>query len=129
MILIAKMMVILFGLFIIFIGFLMLFNPKKARETLRKAGSINLINYAEITLRMFPAAGMIIYAEYSRFPEIFQIFGWFILVTSFILYLVPRKMHHAFSVKAADVLKPQYIRFLSPITFVFGLAVLYCVLL
>lgn len=127
-ILIAKWTVLLFGVFIVLMGFLMLFNPKKARETLRKAGSTNFINYAEITMRMFPAAGMIIYADYSRFPEIFQIFGGFMLVTSFILYLVPRKIHHNFSVKAADILKPSYFRLLSPITFAFGLAILYSIL-
>jgi len=46
----AKWTIILFGLFFICVGFLMLIRPDKAREIVRKAGSTNFINYAEITI-------------------------------------------------------------------------------
>lgn len=54
--------VIFFVAFIIFIGFVMLFRPTKAREILRKAGSTNFINYAEITIRLIPAIALVIFA-------------------------------------------------------------------
>jgi len=54
----AKWTIILFGLFFICVGFLMLIRPEKAREILRKAGSTNFINYAEITIRIIPAMGL-----------------------------------------------------------------------
>ena len=60
---------------------LMLFQPKKARAALRKAGSTNFINYAEITIRMMPATALIVYSDSSLFPEEFKIFGWFMLIT------------------------------------------------
>jgi len=60
---IAKWVVVLFGIFIIFVGFMMLFKPNKARTTLRKAGSTNFINYVEITIRIIPAIAMILYAH------------------------------------------------------------------
>jgi len=127
MVTIAKWTVILFGLFIIYVGFLMLFAPKKARETLRKAGSTNFINYGEITLRMIPAIGLIIYADYSKYPDVFKIFGWFMLGTSIILYFVPRRLHHRYSLKSADILKPLYFQLISPFAFIFGSAIIYCV--
>ncbi len=127
MIAIAKWTVILFGVFIIFAGFLMLFAPAKARETLRKAGSTNFINYAEITIRMIPAIGLILYSDYSKYPDIFKIFGWFMLGTSLVLYFVPRKQHHSYSLKSADILKPLYFRMLSPFAFIFGSAIIYSV--
>jgi uncharacterized membrane protein YfcA len=127
MIAIAKWTVILFGVFIIFAGFLMLFAPAKARETLRKAGSTNFINYAEITIRMIPAIGLILYSDYSKYPDIFKIFGWFMLGTSLVLYFVPRKLHHSYSLKSADILKPLYFRLLSPFAFIFGSAIIYSV--
>jgi len=127
MIAIAKWTVILFGVFIIFAGFLMLFAPAKARETLRKAGSTNFINYAEITIRMIPAIGLILYSDYSKYPDIFKIFGWFMLGTSLVLYFVPRKLHHSYSLKSADILKPLYFRMLSPFAFIFGSAIIYSV--
>jgi len=124
----AKWTVILFGLFIIYVGFLMLFAPKKARATLRKAGSTNLINYTEITLRLIPAAALILYADLSKFPEAFKILGWFMLLTSLVLYVVPRKLHHGYSMKSADRLKPLYFQLISPFSMLFGAAMIYAVL-
>ena len=127
MIVLAKWTVVLFGLFIIGVGFLMLSAPQQARKVLMGAGSTNFINYAEITIRMLPAAALIVYAEFSRYPAAFSVLGWFMLMTSVVLYFVPRKMHHSYSLKSADILKPVYIRFLAPFALVFGSAVIYCV--
>lgn len=128
MIALAKWIVILFGIFIIATGILMLFNPVKARETLRKAGSTNFINYSEITIRIIPAIGLILYSDDSKYPDAFNIFGWFMLATSLILYFVPRKLHHQYSLKSAEILKPLYFRLLSPFAFIFGSAIIYCAL-
>jgi len=117
---ISKWTILLFGSFIIFIGFTMLFAPKRARATLRKAGSTNFINYAEITIRLIPAAALILYADFSKFPLAFKIFGWLMGITSFVLYFVPRKTHHNFSMKSADMLKPIYFQLISPFAFLFG---------
>lgn len=125
MIIVAKWIVVLFGIFLISTGFLMLFAPDKAREILRKAGSTNLINYGEITIRMIPAAAMIISYEYSRYPEVFRIFGWFMLLTSVVLYFVPRQIHHNFSLKSAEILKPIYFRLIAPFAWLFGCALIY----
>lgn len=124
----AKWIVVLFGIFIIFVGFMMLFKPNKARTTLRKAGSTNFINYAEITIRIIPAVAMILYANLAKFPEAFKIFGWIMLITSLVLYMVPRKMHHQFSMKSADVLKPIYFQLISPFAFLIGGLIIYNIL-
>ncbi len=122
---IAQWIVILFGVFFLFVGMLMLLKPKKARSVLRKAGSTNFINYAEITIRIIPAVALIIYAPLSKFPEVFKILGWFMLVTSFVFYFVPRKIHHSFSMKAADFLKPFYFQIISIFAFIFGGLIIY----
>lgn len=124
---IAKWTVILFGMFFIGVGFLMLFKPQKANQILRKAGSTNFINYAEITIRIIPAAAMILVAEQSKFPEVFTVFGWFMLSTSLVLYFVPRRIHHNFSVKAANILKPFYFQLISPFAFLIGMFLIYSV--
>ena len=120
----AKWTIILFGLFFICVGFLMLIRPDKARGILRKAGSTNFINYAEITLRIIPAVGLILSADNSKFPEIFKIFGWFMLCTSLILYFVPRQLHHNFSLKAAEILKPLYFQLISPFSIIIGIIII-----
>lgn len=127
MILIAKFIIIFFAIFIISSGLLMLFAPEKARRILRKAGSTNFINYAEITLRIIPAIGLILAAEVSKFPEFFKVLGWFMLITSLILYFVPRRLHHGYSVKCADIIKPLYFQIISPLAFLFGFILIYAV--
>lgn len=125
MIIIAKWTVIIFGIFLILVGFLMLFAPQKAREILRKAGSTNVINYTEITVRMIPAAALVLYADFSKFPTFFGVLGWFMLATSLVLYMVPRSMHHNYSLKSAEILTPFYIRLISPLSMLFGSALIY----
>lgn len=125
---IAQIIVILFGIFLISVGFLMLFKPEKARVYLRKAGSTNLINYSEITVRMIPAAGMVLYAEYSKYSEILELFGWFMIATSMVLYFVPRRLHHAYALRCAEILRPAYFRIVSPFSMLFGAAVIYVVI-
>lgn len=126
--LISKWTTIIFGMFFIFVGLLMLFNPKKANEILRKAGSTNFINYAEITIRIIPAVGLILSANNSKYPNIFTIFGWFMLLTSLVLYFVPRHLHHTFSIKAADILKPFLFQLISPFAFLIGTLLIYSVI-
>lgn len=121
---IAKWTVMIFGLFFILVGIMMLLKPKKVREILRKAGSTNFINYTEITLRMIPALALILSADVSKHPEVFKIFGWFMLLTSLVLYFVPRQLHHNFSNKAADILKPFYFQLISPFSFFIGILII-----
>ena len=125
---IAKWTIIVFGVFFIFVGGIMLFRPNVARRTLRKAGSTNLINYGEITIRMIPAIALIIFSDYSKYPEFFKLFGWFMLITSFVLYFVPKKLHHNFSNRCADILKPFYFQLISPFAILIGIVLLYSVL-
>ncbi|MNF32637.1 hypothetical protein D3C84_134330 [compost metagenome] len=124
---IAKWIILLFGIFFISVGLLMLIAPKKAREILRKAGSTNFINYAEITIRMIPAIGLILYSDFSKFPDFFRIFGWFMLLTSLILYFVPRQLHHNYSLKCADIIKPLYFQLISPFAILIGVVIIYSV--
>ena len=122
---ISKWLVTIFGLFIILAGVVMLFNPLKALKTLRKFASTNFINYTEISLRLLVGITLILYDDLCRFPGVFKVFGWFMAVTALILYCVPRKLHHKFSVRSADIIKPIYFRFISPFAFLLGGFILY----
>ncbi|MBA2500234.1 MAG: hypothetical protein H0V30_10955 [Chitinophagaceae bacterium] len=128
MITIAKWTIIVFGIFLILAGLLMLFLPKKAGETLRKAGSTNFINYAEITIRIIPATALILFADFSKYPVFFKILGWFMLITSLVLYFIPRRIHHGYSLHWAEKIKPRYFQFIAPFAWLFGAIIIYCVL-
>ncbi len=116
-----------FGFFLIATGCVMLFSPTTAWRVLNKAGSTPLINYGELTLRMIPAAGLIIYAPESRFPSVFLYLGWFMIGTSVVLMLLPRKWHYAYAQNCAKILLPYRIRMIAPLSFAFGGFLLYAV--
>jgi uncharacterized membrane protein YfcA len=125
MIIIAKWLIILFGVFLVSVGFLMLLNPKKTRSILQKAGSTTIINYGEITIRIILATALILYSDFSRYPFPLKMLGWFMFITSIILYFIPRKMHHNFSLKSAEILRPFYFQLISPFSVLFGLLIIY----
>lgn len=128
MTLLSVIVTALFGLFLIAVGFVMLLSPTLAWRIISKAGSTPLINYGELTLRMIPAAGLILCAPESRFPMVFEWLGWFMLGTSVVLILLPRRWHHAYAKKCAALLPPPAIRLLAPLSFAFGGFVLYALL-
>ncbi|MGB5243407.1 MAG: hypothetical protein WBN28_02740 [Lutimonas sp.] len=123
----SNLLVLFFGIFLILVGLLMLIKPQKARNILRKAASSNLINYTEITIRMIPAVGLILAADQSKSPDFFKILGWFMLFTSLVLYIVPRRWHHNYALKCAEILTPFYIRMISPFSILFGVVLIYCI--
>jgi uncharacterized membrane protein YfcA len=125
MLIIAKFTVIAFGFFIILCGFLMLFAPKKANDYLRKFGSTNFINYAELLIRAIIGVAIILASGVSKFPNIFRIFGWFLVITAIILCCIPRRIHHKFSLQAAETLKLFYFQLISPFSFLFGAVIIY----
>lgn len=124
---IAKWTIITFGIIIIIAGLVMLLAPKRARQILRKAGSTNFINYTEITLRMIPAIALILFSEFSRYPVFFKLMGWIMIITSLVLYFVPRRVHHNYSLRCAEILKPLYFQLISPFALLFGSLLIYAV--
>lgn len=126
MVSVSRYIVLAFGLFFICIAFVMSFAPRKANQILRKAGSTNLINYAEIGIRMIPAAALIIYSDYATYPMAFKVAGYFMLTTSLVLFCIPRRSHHAFSLQSAQILKPLYLRIIAPFAFAIGAAIICC---
>lgn len=122
---VSKLIVTLFGVFIIFAGLLMLFRPRLSRDILRKFASTNLINYTEITIRLVVGVSLILVSDLCKSPIAFKLLGWFMSITAIILFIVPRNLHHKFSTKSAEILKPMYVRTISPFALLFGGLIIY----
>ncbi len=122
---IAKFVIISFGVYFIAAGLFMAFRPQKARSILRKAGSTAFINYAELSIRMVPGIAFVVYAESAKYPFTFQLVGWFIIISSILLMILPRRLHHQFSNMAAEILKPIYFQLISPLSILIGVIIIY----
>ncbi len=124
---IAQFTLIIFGIFLIGSGFLMLLKPTVVRRMVRKAGSTALIHYTELSFRMVPAISFILYADYSHYPTSFKFIGWYILVTSIILMFIPHILHNKISNQFADFLTPGIFQLFSPLAFILGGLLIYVV--
>ena len=122
--LISKSIVFAFGLFLIYSGFLMLFNPERARAIIGKAGSTIVINYGELIIRLLLGISFVISAKSNAYELYFRVFGYFLIISAVILMLTPIKTHHKFSTKAAETLRPIYLRICAPFSIAFGILIL-----
>ena len=126
--LISKSIVFAFGMFLIFSGFLMFLNPERARAIIGKAGSTIVINYGELIVRLFLGISFVISAKTNAYELYFRFFGYFLIISAVILMLTPMKTHHKFSTKAAETLKPMYLRICAPFSIGFGLLILVAII-
>jgi hypothetical protein len=122
---VAKGIVVLFGIVFLFAGGVMLIKPTLFRSWIAKAGSTSLINYGEITIRLIPAIAMVYVAPETKLPLFFQLFEWIMIATSLILYVTPRKIHQQLSIGFAEKLKPIYLQCIAPLAFLIGMGLIY----
>lgn len=124
MLVIAKYVVVFFGLALIFFSFLFFFRPQKAKEIIGKAGSTYLINYTELGIRLVIGIAFVLSSKIAIYELQFKIIGYFLIVSALVLMCVPIKKHNQFSRNAADKLKPIYLKICAPFSLVFGIILL-----
>lgn len=127
MVTVAQWVVILSGVWLIAVSGLMLARPCIALRCLGNMASTNFINYAELSLRLSAGIAFVLYAELSRFPDAMRIIGWFLVVSSAVLFVVPRKWHAAYSIYWSTRLSALLVRIFAPFSLVLGLFQIYAV--
>ncbi len=127
MITVAQWVVILSGVWLIVVSGFMLASPQTALQYLGKMASTNLINYSEISLRMISGIALVLYAELSKFPEVFRIFGFFLAGTSAVLFLVPRKWHAHYASYWSNRLSAPFVRIFAPFSLALGIFLIYAI--
>lgn len=96
----------------------MYFNPTVVRNLIRKAGSSYGTNFLELGPRLL--IGLAIIKVDTDFEVLYNSMGYFLVVSAFVIGLLPLKLHNGFSRKAADFLKPNYLKCLAPISICLG---------
>lgn len=124
---IARYGVIAFGLFIILAGVWMLVRPAGCRAILAKMGSTPLIHYGEHAVRALGGLCLIGAASASKAPLILTVAGWFIVVSSIVIALAPRRWHAAYAVWWAERLPLWAYRALAPVSLIGGAALIWVV--
>ena len=85
-----------------FVAKVCLVRPESARAGLAAMGSTPAIQFGEHALRGLAGLAMVLRAEVSKAPLAFEAIGWFVVATSLLIVLLPRRWHHAYAVFWAD---------------------------
>ncbi|MDI1242148.1 MAG: hypothetical protein PSX80_09540 [bacterium] len=100
--------VLLFSLFLIALGGVTLLVPAKAKAFLLGFATSGLTHYLEIAIRLVVGASFLFQAPQLMYPPAFTVFGWMLIATSAVLFILPWKWHHRFAEKAV----PQALKYL-----------------
>lgn len=122
---VAQILVIVSGLWLLAVGVLMLVWPEVARRGLASMASTPAIHFGEHALRFLAGLAFVGAAELSKAPWVFQVFGGFLAVSSVIIVLAPRRWHVRYAEFWAEKLQPWMFRVLSPVSFLGGGAVIW----
>ncbi len=120
----SRFVIIVFGIWLLWVSGAMVTRPSFAIACLRKFASTNLINYTEISLRFIVGAAFFSYAPHSNYMTAYQIIGIFLAVTAGVLMLIPRRWHHNYALWWADKLTYNQVVFCAPFSFVTGVLVI-----
>ncbi|ALE17585.1 hypothetical protein AMC99_02310 [Altererythrobacter epoxidivorans] len=98
---------------LVFAALVMTASPETARRSLAAMGSTPAIQFGEHIPRAIVGIALILRAAQSKAPLLFEIGGWFILASSILILLAPRKWHNAYAVWWAERIPAIAFRLLS----------------
>jgi hypothetical protein len=126
--LLASILVLLTGLYLIGLAVGLFLSPARAARFLAGFASSALTHYLELVLRLTAGGAILLCAPQMLFSDFFVIFGWILVATTVGLFAVPWQWHRRFAQWGV----PYATRNLKPVagaSFVFGGFVLASVIL
>lgn len=96
MTLLAGIVVVAFGAFLVGLAVVIAVKPLLAERFLTSFASSARAHYAEQVSRLIAGAAIVTFAPSMWYPDLFNVFGWLIIVTALALLLVPWQWHHRF---------------------------------
>ncbi len=95
--LLSGIIVVGFGLYLIGLAVVIASKPLLAERFLKSFASSARAHYTEQASRLIVGAAIIILAPSMWYPDLFEGFGWLIIITTVGLLLVPWQWHHKFA--------------------------------
>lgn len=113
------------GLWLIATGALMAAQPDRALQILRLTASTRKINNIEQGLRFSAGLALVLRAPASKLPLTLEVAGWFIMLSSLVLLVMPLRWHAAYACWWADRLTPLAVRAVAPLSALAGIGLIY----
>ncbi len=122
--LLSGIIVVGFGLYLIGLAVVIASKPLLAERFLKSFASSARAHYTEQASRLIVGAAIIILAPSMWYPDLFEGFGWLIIITTVGLLLVPWQWHHKFA-KWAIPLAIRHLRLFALGALALGTLILY----
>lgn len=103
----------------------MAIRPRRFLHLLSFTASTWRINVTEQGLRLLAGVALIIRAEASSLPWLFEVGGWFVVASSLILLMMPLRWHAAYAIWWSRKLHPWAVRAIAPLSAAFGMGLVY----
>ena len=113
------------GLWLICAGAFMAFRPEAALHVVSLTASTRTINNVEQGLRLLAGLALVVRAPASKFPQAFEVAGWFIILSSAVLLILPLRWHAAYACWWANRLSPAAVHVVAPFSALAGVGLIY----
>lgn len=116
------------GLWFMCAGVFMALRPKRALHVLSLTATTRSINNVEQGLRLLAGLALVFRSSASKLPQTFEIAGWFIILSSLVLLILPLRWHSAYAIWWADRLTPAAVQVVAPLSALAGVGLIYAAL-
>lgn len=124
----ALLLVVLSGLWLVWVGVFVSVKPVRALEILGKMASSYRINFTEQGLRLLAGIALVVRAEASKVAGLFSLLGWFVVGSSALLLVLPLRWHARYAVRCSELLNPTRVRLLAPVSVALGVLLIHAAL-
>ncbi len=116
----ALIVLIAAGGWLVAVGVMMVFRPHSALHILSLTASSQRVNLSEQVPRLIAGAAMFVRADASKLPLLFEIAGGFIAVSSVVLLVIPLAWHSGYAIWWAKRIPPSVVRAIAPFSMAGG---------
>ncbi|MFZ9396780.1 MAG: hypothetical protein ACO25F_12065 [Erythrobacter sp.] len=113
------------GLWLIGTGAFMASRPLRALHVLSLTASTRRINNVEQGLRLSAGLALLLRAPASKLPQTFDVAGWFIVLSSLVLLVLPLRWHAAYACWWAARIPTAAVRAVAPFSVFAGVGLIY----
>lgn len=121
----ALIVLIAAGGWLVAVGVLMAIRPSCALHILSLTATSHRVNLSEQVPRLIAGVAMVIRAEASQFPQLFEVAGGFIAVSSLVLMVIPLAWHNGYAVWWAKRTPPLAVRAIAPFSITAGVGLIW----
>ncbi len=106
------------------IGVFMALRPQDCLNMLRRTAATRRINATEQGLRLLAGVALVVRAPSAKLPQAFEIGGWFVVISSIALLIIPLRWHAGYAIWWSNAVPPWLVRLIAPLSIAAGVGLI-----